>query len=32
MDIDKEGTGNMEDEELGPDFPVRTLVAIDYTV
>lgn len=32
-DTDKEGIRDMEDaEELEPDFPVRTIVAIDYTV
>ena len=31
--MNKEGIRVMEDaEELEPDFPVRTIVAIDYTV
>lgn len=31
--MDKEGIKDMEDaEDLEPDFPMRTIVATDYTV
>lgn len=33
MDMDEEGIRDMEDaEDLELDFPMRTIVAIDYTV